>query len=118
MILRDEEDVIASAKSRSTTRHDLAEGIGKAAAATLQSAGIDAGDIAMASLSTTLATNALVEGQGPRWPDFYRVSRGRFGQTWPDPSIGGRSRFVDCRGPNHAGGEAVLLDLAAIDRMG
>ena len=59
VILRDEEEVIASAKSL-TTRHDLAEGIGKAAAATLQSAGIDASDIAMASLSTTLATNALV----------------------------------------------------------
>ena len=65
VILRDEEEVIASAKSL-TTRHDLAEGIGKAAAATLQSAGIDASDIAMASLSTTLATNALVEGQGGR----------------------------------------------------
>ena len=63
VILRDEAEVIASAKSL-TTRHDLAEGIGKAAAATLRSAGIDAGDIAMASLSTTLATNALVEGQG------------------------------------------------------
>ena len=33
VILRDEEEVIASAKSL-TTRHDLAEGIGKAAAAT------------------------------------------------------------------------------------
>ena len=75
VILRDEEDVIASAKSL-TTRHDLAEGIGKAAAATLQSAGIDAGDIAMASLSTTLATNALVEGQGARWPDFIGFREG------------------------------------------
>ena len=63
VILQDEERVIASAKSL-TTRHDLAEGIGKAAQAVLDESGVAAGEISMASLSTTLATNALVEGQG------------------------------------------------------
>lgn len=63
VILQDETRVIATAKSL-TTRHDLAQGIGAAAQAVLDSSGIAPDQIAMASLSTTLATNALVEGQG------------------------------------------------------
>ena len=65
VILRDETDVIASAKSL-TTRHDLAIGIGAAVQDVLSQSGIAPLDILMASLSTTLATNALVEGQGER----------------------------------------------------
>ncbi|EFL87640.1 hydantoinase/oxoprolinase N-terminal domain-containing protein [Ahrensia sp. R2A130] len=57
--------IVASAKAL-TTRHDLAIGIGGAASAALQAAGCNAGDIKLVSLSTTLATNALVEGQGGR----------------------------------------------------
>lgn len=65
VLLRDETEVIASAKSL-TTRADLAEGIGKAVAAVLAASQVKPEEIAMASLSTTLATNALVEGQGGR----------------------------------------------------
>lgn len=57
--------VVAKAKSL-TTRHDLAEGIAGAADAALAKAQIDPRDIKLVSLSTTLATNALVEGQGQR----------------------------------------------------
>jgi N-methylhydantoinase A/oxoprolinase/acetone carboxylase beta subunit len=57
--------VIAKAKSL-TTRHDLAEGIAGAADAALAAAHIDSREIRLVSLSTTLATNALVEGQGQR----------------------------------------------------
>lgn len=65
-VLTDGEDaVIASAKSL-TTRQDLAIGIGKAVTAVLEESGTKAGDISLCSLSTTLATNALVEGQGAR----------------------------------------------------
>jgi N-methylhydantoinase A/oxoprolinase/acetone carboxylase beta subunit len=53
--------VLAAAKAL-TTRHDLAEGVGAAIAGVLPSG---AGQrIRLVSLSTTLATNALVEGQG------------------------------------------------------
>ncbi len=62
---RDTRRIVASAKAL-TTRHDLAVGIGSAARAALEAAGIAAGDIALVSVSTTLATNALVEGQGTR----------------------------------------------------
>ena len=57
--------IVASAKAL-TTRHDLAEGIGAAAGAALEAAGIAAGDVGLVAVSTTLATNALVEGQGTR----------------------------------------------------
>jgi N-methylhydantoinase A/oxoprolinase/acetone carboxylase beta subunit len=57
------ERVVASAKAL-TTRHDLAVGIGEAVDAALAACGLDAGAVGLVSLSTTLATNALVEGQG------------------------------------------------------
>ena len=57
--------VIGKAKSL-TTRADLALGIGRAVDAALAGAGVQPSQIAMVSLSTTLATNALVEGQGGR----------------------------------------------------
>jgi len=57
--------IVAKAKSL-TTRHDLAEGIAGAVDAVLSEAAIKAGAIKLVSMSTTLATNALVEGQGGR----------------------------------------------------
>ncbi len=65
-VLFDEDvGVVASAKAL-TTRHDLAIGIGGALDDVLAACQWEAGDIALVSLSTTLATNALVEGQGGR----------------------------------------------------
>ena len=57
--------IIAKAKSL-TTRPDLARGIGSAIDAVLADSAIKASDVAMVSMSTTLATNALVEGKGGR----------------------------------------------------
>lgn len=57
--------VIAKAKSL-TTRHDLAIGISGAVTRVIDVAKIDAKTIELVSLSTTLATNALVEGQQRR----------------------------------------------------
>ncbi|MAS05229.1 MAG: hydantoinase [Ahrensia sp.] len=57
--------VIAKAKAL-TTRHDLAIGLGEAMDAVLAASGVAPGDIGLVSISTTLATNALVEGQGGR----------------------------------------------------
>lgn len=57
--------LIAKAKAL-TTRHDLAAGISEAFENVLTASGIKPGDIGLVSLSTTLATNALVEGQGGR----------------------------------------------------
>lgn len=57
--------VAAKAKSL-TTRHDLAVGISGAVGAVLEKAKVDPAAIKLVSMSTTLATNALVEGQGGR----------------------------------------------------
>lgn len=66
VILDDEtEEVIASAKAL-TTRPDLSFGISEAMDRVLQNSGARPADIALVSMSTTLATNALVEGKGGR----------------------------------------------------
>ncbi|WP_455269514.1 hydantoinase/oxoprolinase N-terminal domain-containing protein [Rhizobium herbae] len=57
--------VVAKAKAL-TTRHDLSVGIAGAVEAVLEQAKVPASAIGLVSLSTTLATNALVEGQGGR----------------------------------------------------
>ncbi|MFK8030090.1 MAG: hydantoinase/oxoprolinase N-terminal domain-containing protein [Gammaproteobacteria bacterium] len=55
--------VLASAKSL-TTHGDLAKGIGASLESVFNSTHISPADIQQVSLSTTLATNALVEGRG------------------------------------------------------
>lgn len=57
--------IIAKAKAL-TTRHDLAIGISEAARKVLDASAAKPADIDLVSISTTLATNALVEGQGGR----------------------------------------------------
>lgn len=58
-------EVVAKAKSL-TTRHDFAIGVADAARQVIEQAHCDPTQVGMVSLSTTLATNALVEGQGGR----------------------------------------------------
>lgn len=57
--------IVAKAKSL-TTRHDLAQCIGGAVDAVVDESGISSSAIKLVSMSTTLATNALIEGQGGR----------------------------------------------------
>ncbi len=57
--------VVAKAKAL-TTHSSLAKGVGAAVAAVLAQSGESAERIALVSLSTTLATNAMVEGHGGR----------------------------------------------------
>lgn len=107
--------VIGKAKSL-TTRHDLAEGIGRAVDAAIAQAGVAPRDVALVSLSTTLATNALVEGQGGRVAlvfigfDDADLDRGGLVEALKgDPVI----RMAG--GHSHAGGEVAPLDLAALE---
>ncbi|MDF2367317.1 hydantoinase/oxoprolinase family protein [Sneathiella sp.] len=65
VLFDEDKGVIASAKSL-TTRNDYAIGIGKSVVSVIGSTQISTKDIGLVSLSTTLATNALVEGQGGR----------------------------------------------------
>ena len=110
VLIRDEKHVIASAKAL-TTKQDLAIGVGNAVERVLADTGIDPGEIGLASLSTTLATNALVEGQGGRvaliFIGFRERDLDKHGLTdalRSDPAV------VLGGGHNHAGAEAAPLD--------
>ncbi|NCQ24483.1 MAG: hydantoinase/oxoprolinase family protein [Roseovarius sp.] len=114
VLIRDERVVVASAKAL-TTRHDLSVGIGNAVAAVLHAGGVAAGEIGLASLSTTLATNALVEGQGGRvglvYIGFHDADLRAHGLA---EALGGDPVIVLKGGHNHAGGEAEALDKDAL----
>lgn len=114
VLIRDEVEVIASAKAL-TTRHDLAIGIGEAVANVLEASGTAPDKIALASLSTTLATNALVEGQGGRVGLVYIGFREQdLDGHGLRAALGGDPALVVSGGHNHAGFEARPLDLEAL----
>ena len=107
--------VLGKAKSL-TTRADLALGIGGAVDAALAAAGVRRRDVALVSLSTTLATNALVEGQGGRvalvFIGFDADDLARGGLT---EALKGDPVVILAGGHTHAGTEAAALDLAALE---
>ncbi len=114
VLIRDERDVIASAKAL-TTRHDLAEGIGNAVEAVLRHAGVAASEIGLAALSTTLATNALVEGQGGRVGLIYVGFDGRdMERHGLKEALQGDPVLLLRGGHDHAGQESAPLDQAAL----
>ena len=114
VLLRDEDEVIATAKAL-TTRHDLAIGVGEAVRAVLDQSGVAASEISLASLSTTLATNALVEGQGGRVALIYIGFRERdLAAHGLSDALKGDPAIVLSGGHNHAGGEAQPLDENAL----
>lgn len=65
-VLWSEEGGVRAKAKALTTRHDLAVGISEAADRVLAAGGVAPEAIKLVSMSTTLATNALVEGQGNR----------------------------------------------------
>jgi N-methylhydantoinase A/oxoprolinase/acetone carboxylase beta subunit len=107
--------VIAKAKSL-TTRHDLAIGISGAVTRVIDAAQIDAATIELVSLSTTLATNALVEGQQRRiglvMIGFSESDIQRQGLA---SALGNDPMVRIAGGHNVTGDEAASLDLAALD---
>ncbi len=114
VIIRDDEEVLARAKAL-TTRHDLAIGVGRAVRAVLDESGIAPAAISMASLSTTLATNALVEGQGGRVALIYIGFAARdLGTHGLSDALKGDPVCVLSGGHVHDGSEAAPLDEAGL----
>ena len=116
VVLDDSTDqVIASAKAL-TSRPDLSKGITGAIDAALADAKVTPDQIALVSLSTTLATNALVEGQGGRVAfvaiGFDAADMGRAGLT---EALGADPVISLAGGHDHAGQEKGALDLAALE---
>ena len=114
VLIRDEEVVLARAKAL-TTRHDLAVGVGEAVRSVLAASDVDAAEIGMASLSTTLATNALVEGQGGRVALIYVgfAQKDLETQGLAD-ALAGDPVCVLAGGHNHDGSQANALDETAL----
>lgn len=118
-VLFDEQSgrVVAAAKAL-TTRHDLAVGIRRAAESVLDGSDVAPASVALVSLSTTLATNALVEGHGGRVGlvliGFDEAAASRAGIV--DALRGDPCVRID-GGHDAAGRGSATLDLPALDRM-
>jgi N-methylhydantoinase A/oxoprolinase/acetone carboxylase beta subunit len=109
------DQVIGTAKSL-TTRVDLALGIGRAVDAALLDAGVAAADIALVSLSTTLATNALVEGQGGRVAlVFIGFDAGDLERGGLTEALKGDPVIRVAGGHDHTGKERAALDMVALE---
>jgi N-methylhydantoinase A/oxoprolinase/acetone carboxylase beta subunit len=106
--------VLAKAKSL-TTRHDLSEGIAGAVDAVLAGAGVPAAAVKLVSMSTTLATNALVEGQGGRVGlVMIGFSEGDLHRDGLAKALGG-DPVVHCDGGHDVHGNPRPLDLSTLD---
>ena len=116
VVLHEAEDrVVASAKSL-TTRPDLSVGVGRAIDAAIAQADVSPSEIGMVSLSTTLATNALVEGQGGRVAlIFIGFEAAELARAGLEEAMKGDPVVRIAGGHNHAGAEAVPLDMVAIE---
>jgi N-methylhydantoinase A/oxoprolinase/acetone carboxylase beta subunit len=106
--------VVASAKAL-TTRPDLSGGVGGAMDAAIAGAGIAPGAVGLVSLSTTLATNALVEGQGGRVAlVFIGFDTAEFGRAGLEGAMKGDPVLWTAGGHNHGGAEIRPLDIASL----
>lgn len=110
--------VVAKAKAL-TTRHDLAVGIAGAVDKVLAASRTPPRDVKLVSMSTTLATNALVEGQGGR------VALVMIGFSMTDLQRDGLARalgtdpVVFCPGGHDVHGNSAALDLSDLEaRLG
>ena len=110
--------VVATAKSL-TTKGDLAVGVSAALSSVLASlpAGLSAASVAMVSVSTTLATNAVVEGHGSPVGVFLigfdaaMVERTALHKAFPNMPL-----VLVQGGHDHTGAEVQKLDLATLER--
>lgn len=106
--------VIARAKSL-TTHADLAKGVAAAMDAAIAEAGADAAEIALASMSTTLATNALVEGHGDgAGLVMIGFSEADLARAGLGDALGSDPAIFIAGGHNSSGGEAAPLDADAL----
>jgi N-methylhydantoinase A/oxoprolinase/acetone carboxylase beta subunit len=110
--------VIASAKAL-TTRGDLAIGVAEALERVLAetaAAGIGAADVARVSLSTTLATNAIVEGHGsPIGVILVGFDDAMVARTDIPAALPGTRILRVAGGHDHAGDEQAPLDRDAVE---
>ena len=107
--------VLASAKAL-TTRHDLAVGVSNAFAAI--SSELDPESVALVSISTTLATNAVVEGHGsPVLVILVGFDDRMLARTGIHESFSDAVVATVAGGHNHYGSEVAPLDVECIESL-
>ena len=108
------DSVVAKAKSP-TTHDDLSIGICASIDAALTAAGIDPTQIELVSLSTTLATNALVEGKGrPVCSVIIGFDEAVVERAGLRDALAGDPAVFLAGGHDSHGGEAAPLDLEVL----
>lgn len=115
VLYREGSGIVAKAKAL-TTRHDLAVGITEAARNVIAAAAADTGSIGLVSMSTTLATNALVEGQGGRVALILIGFESRDLERDRLSSALGGDPVIFCPGGHDVHGNPASLDLAPLER--
>src|SRR5205823_10280174 len=118
VIVADRHQVVASAKAI-TTKGDLAIGVSAAITAAIAQLPetISVGDVALVSVSTTLATNAVVEGHGSAVGviligfDQGMAERAGIAKSFPGIPIA-----IIGGGHDHNGDELSPLDVPALER--
>jgi N-methylhydantoinase A/oxoprolinase/acetone carboxylase beta subunit len=114
VLFDDETDAIVSSAKALTTKHDLALGIRGALEAALSDTVLD---IQLVSLSTTLATNAIVEGQGsPMCLLLLGYPQDALGRSRLREVVGGDPVVFIDGGHTVTGEEQMALDLEAARR--
>jgi len=114
VLIADDKTIVAEAKSL-TTRGDLAQGIAASIDAVLSQSGAEPSDIGFVSLSTTLATNALVEGQGGRIGlVFIGFSERDLARQGLGDALAGDPVLLLAGGHDHTGSQANPLDIEAL----
>ncbi len=115
ILLDDAADVIVARAKALTTRPDLSIGISAAIDAVMTQSGIAPSDVSMVSLSTTLATNALVEGQGGRVAlVFIGFDEGELKKADLADALNGDPVIFAQGGHSHAGSAVTELNADAI----
>jgi N-methylhydantoinase A/oxoprolinase/acetone carboxylase beta subunit len=118
VVLDETADAVVGSAKALTSRPDLALGVGAAMDAALAQVDIDPSEIAMVSLSTTLATNALVEGQGGKVAlIFIGFDVAELDRAGLKDALRGDPVIHLEGGHGHSGIEVAPLDLNALAQM-
>lgn len=116
VIVDDETNTVLAKAKALTSRPDLSLGIGGAIGAVLERSSIKPAQIEMVSLSTTLATNALVEGQGGRIAlIFIGFEAAEFSRAGLSEAVGNDPVISVAGGHSHSGSESIPLDVATLE---
>lgn len=115
VVVDDKSSVVASAKSL-TTHHDLVLGLRGALTEVLPT--VDSNAISLVSLSTTLATNALVEGRGrPACLVLIGYTEKQLSRARLDEALAGDPVGFVAGGHDAAGHELTDLDMSALSAL-